>query len=919
MDAGDPDTEAELTEAPETRREGQQSKRPAGKAFREGVLERGTSVGRYIVLDVLGEGGMGVVYAAFDPELDRKVALKLLQANPAGGSSAGGSAWLLREAQALARLSHPNVVAVYDVGSLPGDRVFLAMELVEGDTLRGWLKAAKRDWRDIQRVMLAAGAGLQAAHAAGLVHRDFKPENVLVGRDGRVRVMDFGLARLATDEPTPASRTSDLHIETKSPLSESLTVDGSVPGTPAYMAPEIYKGAGAGARTDQFAFGVTLYEALFDTRPFDKRALASKTTPPVPKQPPSVGVPAQIQRVAMRAIAIDPDARYPSMQALLDELSVDPGRTRRIALAIGGAAAVLGGVAAAAVMLARPDADACSAEGRLAGVWDEPTKQAIASAFAASKTPFHEQTFKALERTIDGYAAEWTTAVVETCEATKVRGEQSEQAMMLRQDCLDQRLVELRAFTTLITKADDKVVEKAGNGALSLEPIKRCANLAQLGASTPLSAEQRAKVQPVLAKLAEAKAGLNVGNLGRAINAGTEAVNGAKEMGYEPLEAEARLILGFALLQVGNVADAAASLSEATWAGLRSRRDDLVAIAALHAALTVSEGLSKDGEAKIWIALGRAAAQRAGIDPHLELKRLETEGIVAGNRGDLLRAREAHEKALATALELYGKNSPLVARPHQLLAATTARASDYLAARPNYERGLELLEAYLGPHHPDIALMLSGLGSSYHYTGEIEKAFAAFERSLAIRERVFGQASPVLIPTLNNFAELLRGQDKADKALVVIERAQKITNTTVGKAHPYFVIITSTRGEVLTSLGRRDDARAALDEALQVGEKVKSPYLAEAQNARARLAVEEAQWELAATLAEKSIAGFETKAGPEAGDLWKPLTNLALAKIATNKGAEAKPLLERAIAIADKSKLPAKYLAPTRDALAKLN
>src|SRR5687768_17204136 len=171
MDAGDK-TEADLTEAPETRREGQQSRRPAGKSFRDAAdLERGATIGRYVILDLVGEGGMGVVYAAYDPELDRKVALKLLQANPASGSSAGGSAWLLREAQALARLSHPNVVAVYDVGTLPGDRVFLAMELVEGDTLRGWLKAAKRSWREIQRVMLAAGAGLQAAHAAGQIGR----------------------------------------------------------------------------------------------------------------------------------------------------------------------------------------------------------------------------------------------------------------------------------------------------------------------------------------------------------------------------------------------------------------------------------------------------------------------------------------------------------------------------------------------------------------------------------------------------------------------------------------------------------------------------------------------------------------------------------------------------------------------------
>ncbi len=262
-----------------TRREGTGDRvRPAREDTEaEAHLPRGTLVGRYVVLDVLGEGGMGVVYRAFDPELDRMVAVKLLQAKPGGSqSAAGGQAWLLREAQALARLSHPNVVAVHDVGSLPGDQVFVAMELVAGKTLREWLKTP-RSWRDVMPIMLEAGAGLVAAHHAHLIHRDFKPDNVIVGEDGRARVMDFGLARLRPDdaEPTPASRSSDLQIESRSPLTAELTIAGTVVGTPAYMAPELYRGEGAGARSDQFAFGVALYEALFRARPYKRDELKS--------------------------------------------------------------------------------------------------------------------------------------------------------------------------------------------------------------------------------------------------------------------------------------------------------------------------------------------------------------------------------------------------------------------------------------------------------------------------------------------------------------------------------------------------------------------------------------------------------------------------------------------------------------------
>jgi serine/threonine protein kinase len=236
---GDADaTEADADDAPPTeatKREGHLHSERSPKGQPE-YLARGTLIGRYVIIEKLGEGGMGVVYSAYDPELDRKVAIKLLQARPGGSESGGGQAWLLREAQALARLQHPNVVGVHDVGTLSGDRVFVAMELVEGKTLRKWLKGEQRSWREVIPVLVEAGKGLAAAHAAGLVHRDFKPDNVLVGDDGRVFVMDFGLARLrpgGDTGPVPRTSASDLQIEAKSPLTDSLTMVGSVIGTPA--------------------------------------------------------------------------------------------------------------------------------------------------------------------------------------------------------------------------------------------------------------------------------------------------------------------------------------------------------------------------------------------------------------------------------------------------------------------------------------------------------------------------------------------------------------------------------------------------------------------------------------------------------------------------------------------------------------
>ncbi|HEU0034209.1 MAG TPA: serine/threonine-protein kinase [Kofleriaceae bacterium] len=923
-------TVADLPQVPgpteATVREGVASERRRRRREAAGPkLARGESVGRYVILDVLGEGGMGVVYAAYDPELDRKVAIKLLQAKPAGGSSPGGDqAWLVREAQALARLSHPNVVAVHDVGTLPGDRVFVAIELVEGETLRAWIKRHREpDWRAVQRVMLEAGRGLAAAHAAGLVHRDFKPENVLVGTDGRVRVMDFGLARLDGEEP--ASRSSDLSIESRSPLSEHLTIAGAVVGTPAYMAPEIYDGVAASARTDLFAFGVTLYEALYRQRPFQRKQLvAPRSQVPVPKPPPPDSrVPARLHRVVLRAIAIDPAARYASLDALLGELAIDPfQRRRRAVFATGSVLAVGAALASVAMLSSRDNADALvckGAERRLAGAWDPAVKQSLHDAFGKSTRPFKDRAYAALAGALDAYSADWTKAATETCEATRIHGEQTEEVMTLRQDCLDQRLAELRAFTKLLATADDVAVEKASAGALQLEPIERCADVAALRAPTQPTAEQRPKIQQVIERLSDAKAGMYAGNFGRAINASTDAAKLAHDIGFDPLEAEAQMTLGMALVNVGNTNDAHTALAASTWAGLRGHRDDIVSLAAVHNALATAEGLSKPEEAQIWLDLGAAASARSGKHPRLEQQRLQIAGVVAGTRGDLIGAVRAHEQALALALQLYGRDHILVSRAEQLLGASLIGAGDYAAATAHYEHALQIVtKFYAGAEHPDVAILQSGLGSCYHYTNEPQKAYAAFQRALDIRERVFGANSPVLIPTLNNFAELYKDDGNTTAALALIERAQKLTEQTVGRAHPYFVSVTTTYGEILLRANRIADARPQLETALRIGERLQSPYLPAALTARARLARVEKQWADAVAFDERAIAGYEKSAGKDAAELWRPLTGLAQAKIAQGRTQDARPLLERAIAIGEKAKVAASYLDEPRALLAQL-
>ncbi len=314
------------------------------------------TIGRYAVRGTLGSGAMGIVYRAHDPQLDREVAIKLLRRATGDALSSAGRARLVREAQAMARLSHPNVVTVFDAGEHGAD-VFVAMELVPGRTLRAWLDEGAHPWREVVRLFRQAGEGLAAAHEAGLVHRDFKPANVLLSRAGdgtlRARVADFGLALV---EGAGESAASGLLPEALASASDRLTVTGAVLGTPAYMAPEQFAGQPADARADQFSFCVALYEALHGRRPFGGETLgevmASVLT--AVRVPPGRlrSVPRRIQRVVLRGLSVDPGARFRSMSELL--VALDPAAvTRRRALfGLGGTG--LAALGAAAAVLRRP-------------------------------------------------------------------------------------------------------------------------------------------------------------------------------------------------------------------------------------------------------------------------------------------------------------------------------------------------------------------------------------------------------------------------------------------------------------------------------------------------------------------------------------------------------------------------------------
>lgn len=288
------------------------------------TLRRGDRLDRYEVLGILGAGGMGVVYRASDPNLRREVAIKVLRTAAAVGSDACQQLCtrLLREARAMALLSHPNLVPIYDVGTF-GGRVYLVMEYVAGQTLAEWIDEATHSWRECLDMFMKAGRGLAEAHEVGIVHRDFKPDNVLVSKKGRVQVADFGLAQPVGRTEAPA--VIDGRIAAAPSASSSLTSTGAIVGTPAFMSPEQFKGDQVDERSDQFSYAVALYQALYGRRPFAGRTIAeignAVLAGEVLDPPASTDVPPPLAGTIRRALSVDPDARFPTMGELLAALA----------------------------------------------------------------------------------------------------------------------------------------------------------------------------------------------------------------------------------------------------------------------------------------------------------------------------------------------------------------------------------------------------------------------------------------------------------------------------------------------------------------------------------------------------------------------------------------------------------------------
>ena len=777
-------------------------------------------VGRYLLLRPLGAGGMGVVYAAYDPDLDRKVALKLLRPDGHADSEVG-RARLLREAQAMARISHPHVIPVFDVG-VWGAQVFLAMELIDGGTLGQWLKQAPRSWREVLDVYLAAGRGLVAAHAVGLVHRDFKPANVLVDGRGRVCVTDFGLARQVGttpgDEDTTAGPGPGELLGERRMLDAPLTATGAVMGTPNYMSPEQVMGAGPDASTDQFSFCAALYYALYRQRPFDTermQALRSPSdlngpqAPSIVEPPREARVPAWVRQAVMRGLSLRPQDRYPTLSALLDALGQEQRRARkRRALVAAGVGAM--GLALGAGALYQRSQVCAGSDALMAQVWGSSQRQRVEQAFVATGSPLAADMTERVAKALDAYASAWSRQHTEACEATRVSGTQPEALRVERVVCLERRRNDARAVVELLATADRPLVERALTPVNALPALGECADMAALGEQQRLPEEptKRAEVERLEARLSEVKVLVDGGRLTQAEEKLAPLVPGVQATGYAPLMARLHLQQGWMREQLGASEEAAVSLRQAAFDAEAGRADRLKVLI-LNRLLYVEEGQKHFEQADVWSGLADATLRRMGGDAALEAEVRINQGNLASAKGELSRARALLDEAQARAESVLPAGHPLRARITFLQGGLATRMGDKARGVALLTRALAQTQAAVGPLHPDTARRHDALSWALRETGDAAQALTHARATVEIRKTLLGARTLPVAEGLDEVGMCLLALGRYDEALRVYEEALAMKQQ-VAPGEETLQYSHDGVGQALLGLGRAKDAIAPL-------------------------------------------------------------------------------------------------------------
>ncbi len=790
---------------------------PLHDASTDAVWTPGQAIGRYVVLRSIGEGGCGEVVAAFDPVLDRNVALKLLR----GAGSGAGT--LLREARTLAQLNHPHIVTIHDAG-LVGDTPFLAMELVDGSDLRTWLGRSNRpSWPEIVELLCNAGTGLAAAHERGVVHGDVKPANILVGH-GRALMTDFGVAVWDAEQGHPQPDYE--------PENDAI----KLVGTPAFMAPEQYEGSTADARSDQYALCQTIWEALFGQPAFATRAslgptqgeratdgqpdptgsarttaaelatLAEAKHHGPPALPASSRVPHRIVDALQRGMHPDPAARWPSVWALLEALRFDPWPRRRRWLAGLGAlgiatAASLG--TSAWVSAQSPCEGAAEALGDLAGPRLDRVDRAL-----QGPTGYADDVRAYVSDRLRDQVQRWQAMHRDACEATTIRGEQSHDMLDRRMLCLDRARQRLDATTQVLIDEGTDALPRAHSIVGGLGQLSSCEDLQALAAELPPpeDVDTRTAVTQIRATLAQSGAVRRAGHYETALAQADAAVERARKLDHPPVLAEALVSQGSLLEVLGRYVPAEAALGEAVRLGFEHGPHRAAVLAAAELAYLYAFDILKPDRAVVYGELASSLARRHFPGDAVEAMALTNEAAAAYALGDLKRATELDQRSLEVREQALGPDDPTIAEVVENLSHDAAFSGDYAEAERLARRAYSTWTRVLGPEHPNAVLSKINVAHIVHMSGgRPTEAAEMLEEALAAQEAAFGDDSPQLAMTLNTMGEIYDdlgrwndGEAAMLRALAIMDRAAVDSSPVLGALGGHYLQVGDpTKGEAM--------------------------------------------------------------------------------------------------------------------------
>ncbi|MDA8018345.1 MAG: serine/threonine-protein kinase [Thermoanaerobaculia bacterium] len=738
------------------------------------VLAQGTALGRYFVLHKLGEGGMGQVYAAYDPELDRRLAIKVLHF---GADDPTLASRLRQEGRALARLRHPNVVTVFDVG-IAEHGLFIATELVDGMTVDSWLRASQRTWREVLDVFVDVGEGVAAAHAQGLVHRDLKPGNMMVTGDGRGVVLDFGIARDA--ETSEGSVVDPAALVRGGPLGAESTMSGRAAGTPAFMAPEQKAGQRVGPAADVYSYCLSLFYALYGQLPKEDDPTGDPADGHVASALPGKAVPARLRRWVRSGLRTDPERRPRSMKALVRDLRRLRDRRRNVARQVG--TFVLAFVALTGLWLWRQGDRACASAGDpIQEVWNASRSQGLEQTLLATERPFAAGVWKTVRGALDAYSADWRESAESWCKSAR-DGSQSAELFDLRTECLSQRARDMEATLAVLTEDPGRRLLRAVDMVNQLPPVSDCLDIRALRAPVqpPAGPEMARQLDALREGQARVRALWAAGEFEPARDLVADLLPDARSLGHWPLTAELLYQRGL-VENAGLEPEAAETLKEAV----------VAAGAGHHVRLT----------AEILIRLVRVAT-------------LQSQDFEAAN---------SYAEQAASALGALGRPADLAARLEEQLALRARQQGHYDDALRHLLAALDWKVEALGPRHPGVSDTLLRLGKVYAALKQPARAKDHLARALEIQLQTLGEAHPAVAETHVEMGTLARVELDLASALEHHGRASAIYLRVHGSESPKNAQSLTYLAELQVLDGQSEQAQASFDEALRVLREVHGP------------------------------------------------------------------------------------------------